>query len=308
VKKVDQLLQVLKELVFPKAFSAKMARIIAALSILALLNNSFQLGLSNTLLVCLEYYDGAVQLLFSWTQPYVLRFAQYLSQLIGLNIAVAEIWRHVFIVMWILFVRDAGVAFADGRRKVGVARSIIGLCIAIVCSMLASTALGGASPFLRNIQLATIPYVGIYVYDLSLYAFSALALRRFWGKDLAAGATTSRWGHFRDNAVRAHIRFALILGCIGLCFILPPISSLSFPGGGLLVLGIATLVNLSYWVVRGIMYAAHVRKTGPEKPDQSRYSLFRESEAGRFALAVGGVLAWLLTFIILSTGAAVFGL
>ncbi|GBE29035.1 hypothetical protein BMS3Bbin04_00042 [bacterium BMS3Bbin04] len=285
-----------------------MGRLIAALSIMALLSGSFQLGLSKIFHMCLMYYTGLVRLLLSWTDPYVSFITHYLSDLLVIRISLSGQWHHVFVVMWILFMRDANVAFSDGRIRVGIVRAINGLCISIVFGILASVDIAVLLPLFRNVQLSTVPYVGIYVYDLTMYAYSALTLNQNKERKNFRGATFSRWRHFRDNATRAHIRFALILSAIALCFIIPDIRSMPFPKGGLLVLAIATLVNLLYWGFRGVRYAATTGKKEDRRNHRSWYARFQECEAGRFALAVGSVFVWILTFIALNIGARILGL
>jgi hypothetical protein len=303
-----QLRTILLDIFFPKGFSTKMGRLIAALSILALLSDSFYLGLSITFHMCLIYYDGLVRLLLFWAVPYMHLLTQYLSHLINLRITLSGPWHHVFVVMWILFMRDASVAFSDGRIKLSIVRGINGFCISIIFSFLASVKVGIANTLLQNMQLATLPYVGIYAYDLMMYAYSALSLKRYRGRKVPIRPMPSRWRHFKENASRAHLRFALILSAIGLCFAIPYFSAMPFPKGGLVVLAIATLVNLLYWVFRGVIYASKARTKKDKSNLQSWYSHFVDSEAGRFALAVGSVFVWILTFIVLNTGAKILGL
>ncbi|HYH05713.1 MAG TPA: hypothetical protein VEK11_01520 [Thermoanaerobaculia bacterium] len=296
------------ELLFPGTFAAQMGRIVAALSILALVYHSLHLGLSHTLRLCLEYYDTAIGAAFRVVDPYVGRLLRYVSQYIHFKVTVWATWHHVFVVMWMLLVRDAGVAFSDGRRIVGTARLFVGLCVAALFSLLASVDLGFRSPLVQNVQLATLPYVGIYVYDLVMYAFAAAAPRRYWHDTRRLESpTTSRWTHFKRNAVRAHVRVGLILGTIALCLAVPPVISMPFPKSGMIALAVATAVNLAYWVVRGFDAALQMRHTG-EIADEPMRMLYRQSEAGRFSLAVGSVLAWVVTFILLNTGAKLLGL
>ncbi|MDP9191114.1 MAG: hypothetical protein M3P06_05370 [Acidobacteriota bacterium] len=303
-----QVRTVTTELLFPGTFSAQMGRIVAALSIIALVYHSLHLGLSNTLRLCLEYYDAAIGAAFRIVDPHIGRLLRYLSQYVNVKITVWATWHHVFVVMWMLLVRDAGVAFSDGRRTVGTARLFAGVCVAALFSVLASVDLGLRSSIVQNLQLATLPYVGIYVYDLVMYGFAAAAPRRYWQNDWRLETPPlSRWTHFKRNAVRAHVRVGLILGAVALCLAIPLVFTMPFPRGGMIALAVATSVNLAYWVVRGFGAALKMRHAG-ETTHESLRILYRRSEAGRFSLAVGSVLAWVLTFILLNTGAKLLGL
>jgi hypothetical protein len=297
----------LLEIFYPKGFSAKMGRAVAALSILALINNSFHLGVGVTFQMLFRYYDEILRLLFSWTEPYVHDLTQYLSRLIHLRITVSETWHHTFIVLWILFMRDFSVAFSDGRIRLSIVRGVSGLGTAITFSFLATIEIGAANTMIKNAQLAIVPYIGIYAYDLIMYAYSALAQNQNGKGEEITKPLPSKWKYFKVIAVRAHWRFVLILCSICLSLAIPPFSSASYPKGGLIILAIATIVNLLYWVFRGVLYA---QKAQTKQRDnlKSWYSLFIESEAGRFALAVGSVIVWIFTFVALNEGAKLLGL
>jgi len=298
----------LLDIFYPKGFSAKMGRIVAALSILALINNSFHLGVGVTFRMLFRYYDEILRLLFSWTEPYVHHFTQYLSHLIHIRITLSETWHHVFMVLWILFMRDLSVAFSDGRIRLSIVRGISGLGIAITFSFLATIEIGAINTVIKNAQLAIVPYIGIYAYDLVMYAYSALVQNQHGKGEEVAGSLHSRLKHFKVIAVRAHWRFALILSTIGLGLAIPTFSLAPYPKGGLIILAIATVVNLLYWVFRGVLYARKTRTKQSRDNLRSWYSLFLESEAGRFALSVGSVIVWIFTFVALNEGAKLLGL
>lgn len=305
---VRSLREIARELFSPRSFFGKMARVIAALSIVALIYDSFDVGVSKTLALIVRHYEGAVRLFLSWADPYVHALANYVAEHLHLRIAVGETWRHVFVVMWILLLRDAGVALTDGRRGVAAFRAAMGVCIAAVCSVLAAAAIGAAPSWMRNLQLAAVPYVGIYVYDIVLYVFAALALRGYWKSEYGNGATPSRWAHFRKCMRRANTRCALIFTAIGVCFVVPGVGTMSYPRGGLLVLGIATLVNLSYWVARARRVATYLRGASETRGLESWKALLTASEAGRFAFAVGSVFAWIIVFVLMNTASELLGL
>jgi hypothetical protein len=247
-------------------------------------------------------------LAFSWAGSYVSRIAEAFGNVFDLRIVVGDTWRHVFIVLWLLFFRDATVAFSDGRRVLAVVRGVAGLIIAVVFSVFASASVHRGDVLYQNVHLAVVPYFGIYAYDLVMYAVGAsrvtlLPVEIGWRIRLQ-----ERWIYFRLNAVRAHLRLGLILASLVLWFLIPGVSLLPYPIGGLYGLGIATVANMMYWVVRGIFYSIRKRQLQPQNQRNSLGMLFRESEAGRFALAVGSVVVWVFTFLLLNTGAAMLGL
>lgn len=285
-----------------------MGRLMAALSIVALINNSFNMGLSKTIEMIISYYDEFVRLIFSWAEPYLQILIQYFSHLIDLKIILSKYWHHVFVVMWILFLRDSTVAFSDGRKKLGIVRGITGFLIAIVFSLLAGINIGFTSNLKQNAWLAIMPYLGIYIYDLIMYAYAAIALKPNSNGIVLTRKWLSMWRFFKENALRAHIRFALILCGIDLCLLaIPYFSNMPFPKGGLIILAIATIINLSYWIIRGIHNARKSRSEIVQGKLGTWYSHFLKSESGRFSLAVGSVFLWIWTFILLNTGTKILG-
>jgi hypothetical protein len=298
----------LLDIFYPKGFSAKMGRIVAVLSILALINNSFHLGIEVTFRMLFMYYDDILRLLFSWADPFVYNFTQYISHIIHIRITISETWHHVFMVLWMLFMRDFSVAYSDGRIRLSTVRGISGFVIAIIFSFLATIEFGVTNNVIKNAQLAIVPYIGIYVYDLVMYAYAALVLNQQGQEDKVTEPIPSRWKYFKVIAVRAHWRFALILCTIGLVLAIQTFSLAPYPKGGLIILAIATVVNLLYWVFRGVLYARKARPKRTRHNFRSWYSLFLESEAGRFALAVGSVIIWTFTFVVLNEGAKLLGL
>jgi hypothetical protein len=84
-------------------------------------------------------------------------------------------WRHTFLILQILFVRDANTAFTDGRRALGLTRLSAGIIIAFLTAVFAFVSKND-NPLLANTIFSVVPVFGIFVYDVVMYAFSATVI------------------------------------------------------------------------------------------------------------------------------------
>lgn len=300
---------ILKEIFLPEKLDSVMGRILGALSIVALLVHTFKFGLSGSFDTFFHYYDKLITLLLGWSEPYLLPLVNAISNVIDVHIKLSSSWRHVFVVLLILFVRDAGVAFSDRRWRTACVRMSVGLVIAVFSSVLATAEIVRPSKILWNLQIAVVPYIGIYFYDLVMYINAAL----FASSDKIAnipGAPIMAWQReiFKSGFVRASCRLAIVLAVIVFSLGVPGIAAMSYPKGGLLILGIATIANAAYWVYRGLKHVQEIRTQDPTQSGASWLVLFKTSEAGRFALAVVSVFVWSATFVIINAGFGILGL
>ncbi len=299
----------LKEIFLPESLSGVMSRVLGSLSILALITHPYRFGLSKSLHAFIQQYEKTIKVLLGWAEPYLASVAQSISQLIDVHIRLSSSWRHVFVILFMLFVRDAGVAFSDRRYATSCVRLLTGLTVAVLSSVLATAELIKPSKLLWNFQISVVPYLGVYIYDLIMYVNSAsLTKTGPKQKDSITHFLFWRSEIFRDGFIRASCRFGIVLCVITFSFCLPVVSKLAYPKGGLLVLGVATAANAAYWVYRALRHIQKIRKEDAAPIGASWMVLFKSSEAGRFALAIISVFAWSATFIVINAGFCIIGL
>lgn len=274
------------EILWPKRLDGTIGRLVGALSLLALGRAAFDFGLSAAAVEIFHYYDMVLRAALGWIDPYIQLLVDNISVSLSLHLVFNDYWHHVYVVLQMLFVRDAGVAFADGRRGLGVTRLAVGFVIASSTAILTALQFPGLADWAENLLFATLPTAAIFAYDVVMYFHAAY--RRLEELNVVDGSPDRTRGAFLGRALRRGTnRFLLGLAVTYGCFLIPAVWNARPPAGGLVAIAVATVANASYWIWRGSTYARARVTDG-----QDWISSFRESEAGRFGVAVAGVLVW----------------
>jgi hypothetical protein len=290
----------IRRTIFPPSVFGFLGRLFGALSLIALMRHASAFGFSATFAIVLDIYEIALRNTVGLLDPTVRSLIDWLRDTFAISLPFSVGWRHIFVILQILFVRDAGTAFADGRRSLGVVRLVVGLAVAFSTAIFAFVA-DPARPVLANAILCVIPIVGLFVYDVIMYAFSATWFFHAVGLGELEG-DKSRGSFFLTGLKRSIVRFLLVASASLLIFAFPWVRSLAFPHAGLLAMTVGLVANAAYWLVTGWAYSARQRLAG-----KSFRAAFLESESGRFGLSVLGILFWFGVFSSLNAGMRLLG-
>lgn len=291
----------IQQVVIPTSTSGTLGQIFSALSIYAILHNSIKFGLSSTMALIVSVYMRGVDLTIGMLDPAVRWIISDIQRYLTVVIVFHSGWRYLFIVLQMLFVRDAMTAYLDGRRALGIFRLIIGFVISTSCSILAFPHLdkiGFFAPFL----FCAVPVIGLLIYDIIMYGLSAT----LFFHQIGAGEGydgQSRGSFFSIGLARSGIRLLVVLVPSTIALLIPGILALPFPGNGVVALFIGMLANTTYWLVYGARYALVEVSNG-----KKFRKAFAASEAGRFGLAVAGVFFWFAIFCLTNAGGRLVGL
>ena len=297
----SRLHSIVKSALFPLHPYQLLGQILAALSLLAIIKHISLVGFFSAFSMIIDVYNNFIAFTVGCFDPLIKYIISFLREYFSWQISFKEGWRHVFIVLQMLFVRDAGVAFSDGRRSLAVVRLLLGTAISILCSISIFVSYT-PNAVISSIIFCGIPVVGLFVYDLTMYAVSSL----FFFDEIGIGendSTVSRSLFFFRGAEKSLYRLLIVYIPSILVFMLPSVRSLLFPRGGVVGILIGLFVNALYWLAHGSFYAFAQRSRGIKFGDA-----FYASEAGRFGLAVIGVLFWLLMFLAINAGGRLLGL
>lgn len=281
--------------VVPKSKYQAFGQIFTALSMLAIIKHVALVGFAPVFSIMIDVYDNFIKSTVGFLDPLIHAMIDYLRAHFSIHIPFVVGWRHIFIVLQMLFVRDAMIAYSDGRMLLAAIRVFVGTVISLLCSIAIFISAGYTS-FISNIIFCAIPVFGLLLYDLLMYAFSAAlffdAVRK--GK---VNNSISRSGFFIQGARRSFFR-AFIVYMPSLCVIfIPSILVMPFPQGGVVGVFAGILANGFYWLLHGRSYALAQQKIGiPLKEG------FFSSEAGRFGIAIFGVIFWLAVFLFINAG------
>lgn len=286
--------------IFPPSTLGVLGRIFGALSIFALTQYALNFGLSKTWELILDIYLVALRATIGLFDPIVRAIIEELWQIFRIKVPFVEGWRHIFVVLQILFVRDAGTAFSDGRLALGVVRLLVGSMVALTAAVLSFISVTENS-VIGNMLFAIIPIMGLLCYDIVMYAFSATVFYDQIGIG-EVGNAASRGAFFRQGVSRSFTRLLLVSSGSIFIFIFPFFRSMPQPHGGLVAMTAGLIVNAFYWLYMGHSYATEV------KTSTNDYKVrFLASEAGRFGLAVLGIIFWFGFFCSVNAGMRLLG-
>lgn len=293
-------IDILLKIALPPSTLGILGRIFGALSLFALLQHSLNFGLSSTFILILDVYSVALRATIGLLDPVVLKFIQWVNETFSFQISFSDGWRHIFLLLQILFIRDASTAFSDGRRYLGLVRLLVGVCVAFSAAVFAFVA-DLESALLSNAILCVIPIIGLLLYDVTMYAFTATLFFDSIGAGEVKGAISPK-SFFILGIKRSIFRFFYVSCASLLLFSFPSARTLEFPGGGLLATTVGLVANATYWIILGANYAVEQSKKG-----KTYKEAFLESEAGRFGLSVVGLLFWFAFFSSLNAGMRILG-
>lgn len=290
----------LQHFVFSDTPLGFLGRLFGALSLFAIIRHAFDVGLSASLAAILDIYNVAIRSTIGLLDPIAEALVGWLKSLLSINLVLVDEWRHIFLTLELLFIRDAGTAYSDGRRKLAFVRLVIGTAIAFSVAVLAFAS-HMPSSILSNVFLCTIPILGLLIYDLCMYSITTKYFFNAIGEG-ESEAHLTRHMFLRIGIRRSFVRFFVVLIGSLVPLVIPNIRHLPFPAGGVVGILFGLITNAGYWIVTGALYARQQQQLGMQF-----MQAFRRSEAGRFGLAVAGLLFWLFVFCAINAGMRILG-
>lgn len=291
---------VLLATIFPRSVLGVLGRVFGALSLLALLQHSLEFGLSITFEIVLDIYLTALRATIGLLDPLLIWVIETIPTLLSIELRFDEGWRHIFVILQILFVRDAGTAFANHRVSLGITRLLVGTAVSVLTAAFTFLTYTDTALY-ANIIFCLIPLLGLLVYDLVMYVLMATIFFYQIGEG-EVEKDVSRTIFFGIGVYRSFIRFALVGAASCSLFLFPYFQSLAYPHGGLLAINIGLIANAAYWIYSASMYAAQQSRSG-----QKFTAVFLVSEAGQFGMAVLGIIFWFGFFCITNAGMRLLG-
>jgi hypothetical protein len=300
IRNYQRVLSFLQSVIFPTSAPEVIGRVFGALSLFALLQNTSKFGLSATFEIILDIYLVALRATVGLLDPVVRLIIDFVKTLYSIDIRFSEGWRHVFVILQLLFVRDAGTAFHDGRKTLAIVRLIVGIIIAFIFSILAFLS-EVENALLANIIFGLVPVVGILAYDIVMYFFSST----LFFDDIGTGEVKfldTRTKFFLGGLKRSIYRFVLVSLASLLVFLFPWVAGLEFPRGGIIAITSGLIANAIYWIWQGSLYAIIQARQG-----LGFKKAFLDSESGRFGMSVLGIIFWFFFFCVLNAGMRLLG-
>ena len=313
---------VVTNLLLPRNIPGVLGRIVGALSVTILIKHGFEFGVSRTFDLVFTYYDALLGLLFSWVEPYISVGLTWLGDLFSLNLNLHPHWKHIFVLIWIYFFRDAATDFQKGFFGSGVFLFVWGAIVALATSVASGVVAPVTGNWKAQFGIAFFPVLGAFFFTLPRRAWHVSFLRGRDGESKSPNddpashpntifvsdrrtqptlKKTMRWDDFLGTLFRAIARTVIggIIIILGLHT--SPIREMKSPG--IFLLGVLVFLLAIYWLCIGASRVGRNRK-----PGESWGQVFWNQSATQLGSSMIGVFFWSVIFIVSNAGLRVVGL
>lgn len=293
-----------RNLLWPKRTLSKFGRLLGALSIFTILKEGFDYRVSETFARISEYYDRLVTTLIGWASPYLEGISTGLGEVFSAQptLTLYPHWKHIFILLGIYFFRNAANNTQHERLASRVFKQALSGLFALVFSAATGLISLDAQDMSAQFQIAAIPILGAWLYDIVYLAWHATFLRKAYANEFNFQEQKEQsWtAFFVTRSRNASIRYVIgLLLAVGLLQI-PQVQAL--PGAGLFVLAVLVILLGFYWMGRGMSIRRRMILEGraPETlPALPSINLSSE---------MLGVFAYLLIILLINAGLIAYGL
>lgn len=273
--------------------------VVGALSLVALIAHTFQVGLVNLLEALLASYNATVGFLFCRVEPYLQPAIDWFGDLLHIDLTLAHHWRHVFLLVAVYFFRDAEASIAIRRPYGATFLSIIGLPIALAISVGAGI-IPASHEWCKVFLMGETMVVGITIYDVAKLFWYALFLRKYHA-DLTGVEPLSTSQFLSKYYVYPGGVF--VVGTIASAILpLTPLARAAADPGIVTALCLILLYT-AWWLAVGLRRA--LKKSSPARP---WWRLYTQSGPGLLGLAMLTVFFWAMSLLALNYGAALLGI
>lgn len=297
----------IKFCIFPEKTTALLGVVLGGISIIALINHTLQVGLSETFLLIINWYDRFLSVALGWMQPYLESVLRWLfSFFVSIDFELNPHWKHIFVVMNLYFMRNVFSYVRENGAVRDWTSTITVLVISIVVSLVVSGVTGtfSATGFQDNLIIAWTPLIGFYLYDVIERVCTVLliapkdAYHRFDLSRTEAFIKYFGWSTERMMGTLA-ISFALV-------FFLDRASYGNLTNFGVAVFLISTLLIAFYWVSGRASLGFRFNQNDLELP----FLLRAIKHSGTIYLggAMLGTAFWFFIFMISNAGLSLVGL
>lgn len=269
----------------------------SVLSMVNLAYTAFKIGLIPALQQIIDYYERFMQAALGWIEPFVNRYLPPLAKILNIDLHLYPHWKHVFFLMGVYFFRSAAAAYGSGNYVIAAFRVTWGLSVALASSIAAGMVLLVNADLFGNFLIATIPLIGVLLFDLGCDAWSATWYRAEYAR--LAGREVLSWSQeFGPQASYDFQRAAVGLVVVVAGLQVPSIRGLPSPG---IVLLVVLLIVLAGYI---LISSARASRSGP----QERPAAFRSEGSADLGTAILLSLLGALSFFALNAGLQPTGL
>ena len=297
---------VIEKIAIPKSIPGLLGRVLAALSIVSLIRYGLEVGFSDALMLILVYYDNFLSAVFFWLEPFARALLSYLSSVIDYDLELFATWKHIFVLLWVYFFRDAATDLQRGFYGAAIFLFLWGICAAFLASVVAGSIEPVRGDWATNFAIAMVPALGALIFTV---------VRRFWHavflleKDgetapaLIAGKSglEAWWIAVRATIYRSSQRTAIGTIFVAIFLLLPPMQSAR--NAGLISFAVLVFLLALYWLWLGRSVAAHQSEEANDWRE-----IYWQQSASLMGASMMGAFFWTFVFLVANAGLSLIGL
>jgi hypothetical protein len=261
--------------------------VLATLSVLSLIRDTFHVGLSRIVEQVIDYYQRLTHVLFGWMEPYLVGWIRWLHEFINIDINLHDHWRHVFVLIGLYYIRDTRVFFTVRDYFGALHLLVLGLLISLATSALVGTLGMQTNSYYENLLACAIVLWGLAIYR---------TIRSIWGtiryKEKHEPTYFSDYRHRLIGSLRDVIVGFVIAAHI---LLVPHVQDIK--GIALIVLALLVLLFALRHLANGWR-----RTRGSYDSQSARWKAFRRHGNTMVAFDIIGVYVSVLFAIIASAG------
>lgn len=291
----------LRVCIFPDGVFGKLGVILAGISMMALVRNSLEIGLSDTFFIVLGWYDRFLDATIGWIGIWIESGINQLLHFLNIQISIHPHWKHIFVLLNIYFIRDAISYLESDRRRWN--RFFWHLGLGLVLGAFFGTSSGifadDGTSFYSSMAVAVTPLVAFFIYDI--------VERHWYVENYATETAFSRHDMSKQDAVRFYRVRTLERAALYIIFSVAFISfwywffDSGFAGMGVFTFILSVLIMALYWISGRA--SLHYRFKSHE---YDHLPLLTKLLAGTGTAYLGGMMLgtffWLLVFLLANSG------
>jgi hypothetical protein len=250
--------------------------------------------------VIINTYDGWVGVLLAWLQPLMRWMVEIVNSHFQLSLVIYPHWKHIFVFMTVYFFRAAAINYSYGYRSSGIFAFFWGAFIAFVIAGASGTIQSASGNNDLEFVAASIPIVGIFLYDLPKQLWDASFTREHVAT-IYNERVQGWWEFFKPNLYLIVNQMLWSVLLVWATLKIPIVESAKSPS----LVSIAVLV-FALALYRGIIGAIEVK--GLKRESEPWLSAFNRTSGAGIAVSILGLFFWVAVFLISSAGLKFYGL
>lgn len=298
---------ILKSL-FGRAYWLNFLSIMGAISMVALVINGFEIGVSQTFYYIIDYFNRFLGVAIGWLEPAI----EYISRIIGIDVDLLPHWKHIYVITSVYFSANAINTWTSGDRFTGAFELVLGLFVGVFVFWAAGSVSINTPDLVPNMLVVLAAMIGAFFYETldsawraTFYRAKAARIYRENGYHTASGEPVyfpPPWWQFFFGGLKGSFTRSVV----GLLFATPAIAALwlnDIAGWSVGVLIFLVLLQAGNFMRMGVGDARRIAV-----PGESFGAAYLRSGVGKVGIRMMRFFFWIIQLLLLNAGLGLVGL